>query len=241
MECNIGADYCYLSPGDLMITRACNFSPNLFFPMGHYHGVGIRVDTVRSPRCLSCFLQDIRVQPKAIGEKFCPGENYYIARSNPSFAHIFSELYQVPPEIQQGYYKVKVLELMLFLSALPVERTSLHPLPISHNQAQLAKEVAKYFGENMEQRLTLAQAAKKFHSSPTNIKNSFKAVYGVPYYSFLKAQKMESAAYMLEYTDRPILSIANEHGYENGGKFARAFRSVKGMSPCQYRALVRKS
>ena len=34
--------------------------------------------------------------------------------------HIFSELYAVPAGIRRGYFKVKVLELLLFLSALDV-------------------------------------------------------------------------------------------------------------------------
>lgn len=46
---------------------------------------------------------------------------------------------------------------------------------------------------------------------------------------------MESAAYMLEYTDMTVSDIANEHGYDNSSKFANAFRSVKGVSPVEYR------
>ena len=33
--------------------------------------------------------------------------------------------------------------------------------------------------------------------SETVIKSDFKAVYGVSFYSYIKAQKMESASYML--------------------------------------------
>lgn len=40
---------------------------------------------------------------------------------------------------------------------------------------------------------------------------------------------------MLEYTDKTVLDIAIEHGYDNGSKFASAFRSVKGINPAQYR------
>ena len=53
------------------------------------------------------------------------------------------------------------------------------------------------------------------------------------------AQKMESAAYMLEHTDKSVLQIAGEHGYDNGSKFASAFRQVKGMTPSAYRAAHR--
>ena len=40
---------------------------------------------------------------------------------------------------------------------------------------------------------------------------------------------------MLKSTDFTILEIAGEYGYENGSKFAGAFKAVMGMSPNEYR------
>ena len=88
----------------------------------------------------------------------------------------------------------------------------------------------------MYEKITLEQTANKFHASATAIKTSFRSVFGVSFYAYIKTQKMESAAYMLEYTDKTVTDIANEHGYDNSSKFANAFRSVKGVSPVEYRA-----
>ena len=63
---------------------------------------------------------------------------------------------------------------------------------------------------------------------------------GVSFYAYLKAWKMESAAFMLEYTDKTVLEIAGEHGYDNAGKFASAFRLVKGMPPGEFRRQTQK-
>ena len=38
------------------------------FPTGHYHGVTVTVDPRRAPRCLSCFLEDVEVQPAALAD-----------------------------------------------------------------------------------------------------------------------------------------------------------------------------
>ncbi len=235
MECSIGADYCYIAPGDLLVAKKDMVSSAYSFPLRHYHGIIIRIDTKTAPKCLSCFLRDVNVQPQNICDKFCAEKGYFVARSNPSFEHIFSELYHVPAEIRQGYSKIKLLELMLFLSAYDMAEPSKAPM-LPPSQVKLAKEVAQYLAEHMEERLTLEQASHLFHASVTNIKSSFKAVYGVSFYAYLKARKMESAAYMLEYTDKTILEIAGEHGYDNAGKFASAFRSVKGMAPGEYRS-----
>ena len=240
MECNIGNDYCYISQGDILIAGSHRISSSVHFPLCHYHGIVIRIDTFLAPKCLSCFLRDVAVQPIAIADKFCGENDYFIARSNSSFEHIFSELYNVPEEIRQGYSKIKILELMLFLSVFDEKSGEAADRTLSESQVSLAKEVAVYLTDNMDEKITLEMAAKRFHVSVTNLKNSFKSVYGVPFYAYIKARKMESAAYMLEYTEKSVIEIANEHGYDNSSKFASAFRSVKGMAPGEYRALNKK-
>lgn len=235
MECSMADDICYISPGDLLIVKGGYQSSSMFFPLKHYHGITIRIDTEKAPDCLSCFLSDVAVQPKKIKEKFCDENSYFIARSNPSVEHIFSELYDVPEQIRKGYSKIKVLELMLFLSVFDVENEKTGNRFVPSNQVCLAKNIADYLTENMYEKITLKQAAEKFHVSETAIKSAFKAVYGISFYAYIKTLKMESASYMLEYTDKTVLEIAGEHGYDNASKFAVAFRSVKGMSPGEYR------
>ena len=241
MELNIGGEYCYVSPGDLLIARAEKISSEVYLPLHHCHGLIVRVDVRKTPHCLSCILQDVNVQPQLIAERFCGRRAYFIARSNPSFEHIFSEIYAIPDAIKEGFAKIKVLELMLFLSVFDVQETERSRRGLPPSQVHLAKSVAAYQLEHMGERYTLDRVAKVFGVSCTCIKNSFKAVYGVSFYAFIKARKMESAAYMLEHTDKPIAEIAGDHGYDNSSKFASAFRSVKGMSPGAYRQQNQKT
>lgn len=212
-------------------------SASSYFPLRHYHGITIRIDLAETPRCLSCLLDDVTVQPQAIAKKFCGENGGFIARENPSFEHIFSELYSVPAEIQKGYFKIKVMELLLFLSALDIKQDEFDNRSYTRAQVDLAKDVSQYLLAHMDDRITLEQISEQFHVSGTHIKNTFKGVYGVSLGAYIRTQKMESAAYMLEYTDKSILEIAGEHGYDNSSKFASAFRSVKGVAPNEYRNL----
>ena len=53
----------------------------------------------------------------------------------------------------------------------------------------------------------------------------------------LRIQERHSgAAALLRETDRTVLDIACQFGYDNASKFARAFRDVIGVSPREYRA-----
>lgn len=188
-----------------------------------------------APDCLSCFLEDVEVRPSALIEKFCADGACFVTRSSPGVAHIFSELYSVPEGIRKGYFKVKILELLLFLSAFPIQAAQpQHGYSLS--QVQLAEQIGAYLLQNTERRLTVAELSRYFGASATLINSSFRGVYGMSPAAFLRAQKMHSAARLLRRTDRTVLDIAGQFGYDNGSKFAKAFRDVIGVSPNAYRS-----
>lgn len=240
MECKAGDYYYYVSAGDLLIAQEISLTDVMYFPLEHYHGITIHIDINQAPKCLSCFLEDVSVQPQRIRQKFSAYKPCFIARSNASVEHIFAELYTVPQDIRLPYFKIKILELMLFLSVFHLESDELLRQGVSPYQVKLAKEVSEYLTANMDQRITLDEVSSYFQISSTKIKNAFKQVYGIPFYAFLKAHKMESAAYMLEHTDESVIEIASKHGYENASKFANAFKSAKGLSPVKYRAVCKR-
>lgn len=235
VECEFQGEFCYLSEGDLLIARNLDAGGGSYFPLSHYHGITIKIDVDKAPKCFSCFLDDVNVSPAALACKFCSDGKCFVSRGEPYAEHIFSELYYVPKSIQKGYFKVKILELLLFLSAMDVKKdqSKAHCIPKAH--VCLAKRVNRYLSEHMEERITLDQLSALFHVSGTQIKNSFKAVYGVSVYAFIRTQKMQGAALLLRHTDRTILDIAGSYGYDNGSKFAKAFKDTMGVAPKEYR------
>ena len=139
----------------------------------------------------------------------------------------------MPEGIRKGYFKVKILELLLFLSAFPIQAAQpQHGYSLS--QVQLAEQIGAYLLENTERRLTVAELSRYFGASATLINSSFRGVYGMSPAAFLRAQKMHGAARLLRRTDRTVLDIAGQFGYDNGSKFAKAFRDVIGVSPNAY-------
>ncbi|MBR3294514.1 MAG: helix-turn-helix transcriptional regulator [Oscillospiraceae bacterium] len=232
VEYLIGEESFFLAPGDLSVSRI-DCAAAARFPTGHYHGITVKIDTARSPDCLSCFLRDVDVRISVLSEKFCGASPWFAARSSSGIEHVFSELYHVPPEIRKGYFKVKILELLLFLSAYPVGsgRQS-----VSLSQVELARSVRDHLLENTEGKLTISALSRHFGASTSMINASFRAVYGMTPAAFLRTQKMHAAAKLLRESDRTILDVANQFSYDNASKFAKAFRSVIGVSPTSYRA-----
>ena len=233
IEYAYGGEHYFLAPGDLSVVSREDGPGAACFPTGHYHGITVTLDPKRAPDCLSCILQDVDVRPGALAEKFCAGSGCFVARSSARVEHIFSELYAVPDDLRRGYFKVKVLELLLFLSALDVPGEK---RVYSGAQVRLAQSARDLLLQSTEDDLTTAELAQKLGASASQLAASFRGVYGMTPAAFLRAQKMHGAAQLLRTSDRTVLDIAGQFGYDNASKFARAFRSVIGVSPSAYRA-----
>lgn len=225
----------YIMPGDLCVIGKRQYASKYSFPLCHYHGISICININTVPECLSCFLDDVNVCPKELAERLCGKENCFMIHSQASIEHIFSELCSVPEDCKKGYFKIKILELLLIIGNISPEKNSAPVLSLSKMQVNLAKKVAAYLSENLDRQTTVTELSNRFHVSQTHLQNALKGVYGVPVSSYLRILKMQSAALRLIHTDTAILEIAAEFGYSNAGKFASAFYKIMGETPGEYR------
>ena len=228
-------EYLYLASGDLSIQKNTENIRHRYCPLSHYHGVSVAIDMNRVPRCFSCILEDVFVSPEELEMKFCSEKPYSIMRENISIEHIFSELYSVPENIRKGYHKVKVLELLLFLSGLEYKGESEERRYFSRSQVTAAKEAKEYLLAHLDEHITITELADMLGISPTSLKICFKGVYGDTINGYITNCKMQKAASLLKNTDKSVLEIAGIVGYNNGSKFAGAFRRVMNKSPNEYR------
>lgn len=227
--------YFYLMPGDLSVNIVNRCSTEYSFPLRHYHGITISINVDVAPKCFSCFLKDVNIQPAKVAKKLCEEKDCFIIRSSEYIEHIFSELYKVPCPNKIGYFKIKIMELLLVLSGMESSENKLSTLTVSSAQVELAKLAADYLYEHKEKRVTVQRLCDEFHVSATHLQNAFKGVYGVPVYSYIRIQKMQVAALELTHTERSVGEIASECGYDNASKFASAFREIMGETPIEYR------
>lgn len=229
-------DYLYLSKGNLSINSKYSINNSSTFPLNHFHGITVAVDFDKTFECLSCILEDAPINLSEIKSKFCESnEEFLVIRESKSIEHIFSELYEVSEKIRKGYYKVKVLELLLFLSNLEQEELKQSKKYYSKKQVNIVKGIKEYLTIHLSQKITLEQLSVQFKIPLTTMKLIFKEVYGDSIYSFIKKYKMQNAAELLKNTDKEINEIAGGLGYENASKFSEAFKKVIGVNPSIYR------
>lgn len=68
-----------------------------------------------------------------------------------------------------------------------------------------------------------------------SFKRRFHQATGMSPLEYVHTLRLEEAKQMLESTDDPIESVANEVGYEDAGFFSRLFRRSVNLTPAQYR------
>ena len=89
--------------------------------------------------------------------------------------------------------KVKMLELLLFLSDLNTAEEVLQTDYFNQNQVALIKAVASYITEDLTAHHTIEQLSQKFAISTTALKKCFRGVYGTSVYSYLRTYRLQVA------------------------------------------------
>ncbi|WP_196591327.1 helix-turn-helix domain-containing protein [Pectinatus frisingensis] len=236
-ECNfINGMYTYLGEGDLAVnTMVNNRIIDSTFPLEHYHGVSILIDLEDAAKMISPILKDISIDLYILRDKLCAGDRCFIIRAKNSIQHIFSELYTIPDEVKYGYFKLKVLELLLFLSIIDTSEQFEKRTYFQKNQVNKIKQIKQFLTQHIEYHFTLKELSKRFDISLNSMNSCFKAVYGIPIYAYIRTYRMQVAASMLLQSQYSITVIAGNVGYENSSKFASAFKAVMHISPSTYR------
>ena len=112
-------------------------------------------------RSISCVLEDISINLYSFCDKLCHKDRCFIMRAKNSIEHIFFELYTVPDEVKRGYFKLKVLELLLFLSVVDIAEQREERQYFHKSQVDIIKEIKEYDRE-LEQHNTLEELSNRF-------------------------------------------------------------------------------
>lgn len=230
--------YTYLQRGDLQINAQDSHNLGFGFPLKHYHGITIAIYIKEAEKTLAQVFDGFYVDLQALREKFCCGQSPFIMRAKDSKQDICSELYNVPDSIRINYYKLKVLELLLFLSAVDIGADGEQRSYFPKNHVETVKEIMKFITLNIDRRFTLDELSCRFEIPLTSMKLCFKGIYGTPMYAFIRNYRMQAAALMLRQSSENVSVIAGKVGYDNSSKFAAAFKDSMNMSPLEYRKSI---
>ena len=96
--------------------------------------------------------------------------------------------------------------------------------------------VLVHIQKNLDAELSLDNLAKIAHFSPYHFHRIFTGMVGESLKEHVRRLRLERAAMRLKHTDRSVLEIALEAGYETHEAFTRAFGVMCGCSPSRFRS-----
>lgn len=95
--------------------------------------------------------------------------------------------------------------------------------------------VLVHIQRRLDDPLELVELARLAHFSPYHFHRIFRGMVGESVMEHVRRLRLERAAMRLKARDLPVTQIAFEAGYETHESFTRAFRTMFGIPPAQYR------
>lgn len=236
MEYSPGNDrLAYTAVGDMKLDLRQQHTGTFVFPSHHYHGLTVAFDRDIVQRSLPQEVRDFPVTPETVIARWELGACPRVVHGAEAMERIFGELYRVPEQIRIPYFKVKILELLLCLDAMPIPAEGETPY-FCRTQVEKVKAIHAFLREHVGENFTQEALSRRFAISMTPMKTCFRSVYGMAIGTWLTQYRMDLAAELLR--QRPELSIAEiggQVGYDNAGKFTEAFKRVMHFTPSEYR------
>lgn len=230
-----------LTEGELAVNHWIHSAQNTYFPLGRYYGISIDIALHEAEPSVHTISQALLGKTLSLYEIFSkyPTDSCTLMQNEPMVHAIFSVLYQIstlPEASQTAYMRLKVMELLLFLS----HRKSTDSLKsyLYREQIQKTKAVHEYLIQNLEHHITLEQLARQFHISLTMLKKSFKTVYGAPVSTYMRTYRLHTAKQLLLHSSQSIAEIAQSVGYESPSRFSAVFKQYYHCTPNAMRRVL---
>ncbi|MFA9560604.1 response regulator [Evansella sp. AB-rgal1] len=102
--------------------------------------------------------------------------------------------------------------------------------------SHIARQAEQFLQENYQEAgISLETVAKELHVSAVYLSRIVKQDLGISFVHLLTKLRVQKAIQLLTCSNKSILEIAEEVGYDSQHYFSTAFKKVMGVSPNQYR------
>ena len=162
----------------------------------------------------------------------------FYSGASSTYAYIFKEMINELQTCRTGFEEL--LSMYLRQIFLLVQRTRQEQKPSVSTYIQEEMEYARrYFNEHYNEPISIQDYAESRNMSVCYFQRNFKQIVNHTPIQYLLTIRVNNAASLLETTDYSMAEISAIVGYEDPLYFSRLFRKIKGVSPRDYRNLVK--
>ena len=162
----------------------------------------------------------------------------FYSGASSTYSYLFKEMIYELQNCKTGYEDLLTMYLRQIF--LLVQRTRQEERPTVSTYIQEEMEFARrYFNEHYNEPISIQEYAESRNMSVCYFQRNFKQIVKHTPMQYLLTIRVNNAASLLETTDYSMAEIAAIVGYEDPLYFSRLFRKIKGVSPRDYRNLVK--
>ena len=225
----------YTSAGDMKLDLRRQHTGVFRFPSSHYHGLTVAFDLETVSSSLSEQVRDFPVMPEQIITRWQLGDYPRVVHGADVMEHIFGEMYRVPEKIRIPNFRVKILEMLLYLDTISIPKEDGERLYFYRTQVEKVQAIHDFLVEHISENYTQEELSRRFGLPLTAMKTCFRSAYGTSMGAWLTDYRMNRAAELLLKDDRPSISeIGGMVGYDSASKFAAAFKKAMKLTPSEY-------
>jgi AraC-like DNA-binding protein len=103
-------------------------------------------------------------------------------------------------------------------------------------RARLLRQIDALIVAEMHRPLQLDEVARRLNVSRRQVQRIYAETTTLSFRAHLRLVRMRRAAELLRTTEMRVVEVAERVGYQQPAQFAKAFRSVHGVSPARFRA-----
>ena len=166
------------------------------------------------------------------------GENVFYCGVVSTYTYHFKEMINEFQSCRVGFQELLVMYLRQIF--LLIQRSRLEQKPAVSTYLQEEMEMARrYFNEHYNEAINIEEFALSRSMSVSWFLRNFKQATGMSPMHYILINRINNAVSLLETTDYNVTEISTIVGYENPMYFSRLFKKQKGVSPTEYRKLLR--
>lgn len=139
------------------------------------------------------------------------------------------------------YFRGRTKTAVAYLNAVLGELLDILELEKRDRSIQdIAVRLLSYCEEHCAEQITVKSIADALYISQSYVSKIFSQKLRYGFREYINALRVQKAGSLLRDTDKKILQIMLECGFQNQSSFNRVFREVTGYSPREYRAIERR-
>lgn len=208
---------------------------DFYYPGNLYEGIAVNFDLGILNGSTDSFLPFLGISIAAFKDYFCQKTGIYYQDAGSRVMDLADQIWILKSDMDIGKARFLLVSLLYALLELPADSTV--STFFTKGQLSLVKKAEQIIMEDLSVKHPAKEFAEMFGISESSFKLYFKSVFGMPYMEYFRHIRMKKAAELLKNTTLKVAEISLAVGYENQGKFAKAFQDEYGAAPLEFRRL----